>query len=79
MGRNGVRLKPDPQETQPDLALDLSQIAAERIAREMRTDMLPAAGLDHALDVRAMRTLGFPGLDERETRSLVVLLKMRTA
>src|SRR5687768_11628042 len=32
----------------------------------MRADVLPAAGLDHALDMRTMRTFGFPGLDERE-------------
>src|SRR5688572_31815930 len=32
----------------------------------MRTDVLPATGLDHALDMCTMRAFGFPGLDERE-------------
>src|SRR5688572_31997029 len=32
----------------------------------MPTDMLPAAAADHVLDMRTMRALRFPGLDQRE-------------
>src|SRR5688572_32124190 len=72
MGSNGVRLKPDPQETRcrsgfsPTPPLNLPQIAAQRIAHQMRADLLPAAALNHMLDMRTMRTLGFPGLYECE-------------